>query len=299
VTTLRFGRYSVQTSNEGKVLFPDDGITKGDVIGYYGGVAEAMVPHLRDRPLVMQRFPDGVDKQGFYNKDAPRHFPDWIERSSVKKKGGTVNHAVCNNTATLVYLANQGCVTLHQWLSRKDRIHNPDLMIFDLDPPGDEFGLVKDVARELRELLTTLGLVPYLKTTGGKGLHVAVPLDRRADFDEVRAFARDVAIVLAAGDPQNLTTEVRKEKRRGRLFLDVGRNAYGQHAVAPYSLRPRSGAPAATPLEWDELGGRVRPSTFTMKKVLGRVSEGLDPWRGMTRRAKSLARPRRRLDRLL
>jgi bifunctional non-homologous end joining protein LigD len=247
----------------------------------------------------MQRFPDGVDKQGFYSKDAPGHFPDWIERTSVKKKGGTVNHVVCNNAATLVYLANQGCVTLHQWPSRKDRIRNPDLMIFDLDPPGDDFGLVKDVARELRELVTRLGLAPYLKTTGGKGLHVAVPLDRRADFEEVRAFARDVAIVLAAGDPRNLTTEVRKEKRRGRLFLDTGRNAYGQHAVAPYSLRPRPGAPVATPLDWDELGGGVRPTTFTMKKVLGRVSEGLDPWIGMRRRAKSLAQPRRRLDRLL
>lgn len=299
MTTLRFGRYSVQTSNEGKVLFPHDGITKGDVIAYYRDVAEAMVPQLRDRPLVMQRFPDGVDKQGFYSKDAPKYFPDWIERFTVKKRGGTVNHAVCNNAATLVYLANQGCVTLHQWLSRKDHINNPDLMIFDLDPPGDDFGLVKDVARELRELLTTLGLAPYLKTTGGKGLHVALPLDRRAGFDEVRAFARDVAIVLAAGDPQNLTTEVRKEKRKGRLFLDVGRNAYGQHAVAPYSLRPRPGAPAATPLDWDELDGRVRPSTFTIKTMLDRVSEGLDPWRGMTRRAKSLDEPRRRLDRLL
>ncbi|MGH2694917.1 MAG: DNA polymerase domain-containing protein, partial [Actinomycetota bacterium] len=237
--------------------------------------------------------------QGFYHKDAPKHFPAWIERSSVKKKGGTVVHVVCNNAATLVYLANQGCLTLHQWLSRKDRIHNPDLMIFDLDPPGDDFRLVKDVARELRKLLTTLGLAPYLKTTGGKGLHVAVPLDRRADFDEVRTFARDVASLLAAGDPQNLTTEVRKEKRRRRLFLDVGRNAYAQHAVAPYSLRPRPGAPIATPLEWDELEGRARPSTFTIKTVLDRVSEGLDPWRGMTRRAKSLGEPRRRLDRLL
>jgi bifunctional non-homologous end joining protein LigD len=299
MTTVRMGRYSIELSNEEKIFFPGDGLTKGDVIAYYRHVADTMLPQLRGRPLVMERFPDGIEQAGFFHKDAPEHFPDWIDRFSVKKEGGgTVDHVVCDKAAGLVYVANQGCVTLHLWLSRVDRINNPDQMIVDLDPPKDRFALARDTAKQLGELLEELKLAPYIKTTGGKGLHVVVPLDRGADFDEVRKFARDAAKLLAERDPGNITTEARKEKRRGRLFLDVGRNAYGQHAVAPYSLRPRSGAPIATPLNWDELDGRLRPSSFTIKTVLDRVSDGVDPWAGMTRRSRSLSEPRRRLDRM-
>jgi bifunctional non-homologous end joining protein LigD len=297
MTKLRIGKYSIDVSNEDKVFFPDDGITKGDLIAYYRAVADAMLPHLRGRPLVMQRFPEGITGQGFYHKDTPHHFPDWVDRFSVKKKGGTVDHVVCDNAATLVYLANQGCVTLHLWLSRKDHIDHPDQMIFDLDPPGDEFGLATEAAHSLRELLEELKLPTYVKTTGGKGLHLVVSLDRSADFDDVRRFARDAARVVAARFPDSFTTEVRKEKRKGRLFLDVGRNAYGQHAVAPYSVRPRAGAPVATPIDWDELDGRLKPSSFTIKTVLDRLSDGVDPWSGMSRRRRSLSEPWRRLER--
>ena len=297
--TLRFGKYAVKLSNEDKTFFPDDGITKGDVVEYYREVADAMVPHLRRRPLVMQRFPDGIGKGGFFHKAAPDHFPDWIERFSVKKEGGgRVDHVVCSNAAALVYVANYGCITLHLWPSRTDRIHNPDQMIFDLDPPGEDFARAVDAAHGMRELLGELRLPAYIKTTGGKGLHVVVPLDRSESFDAVRAFARDVAKLLASRDPDNLTLEVRKEKRKGRLFLDVGRNAYAQHAVAPYSLRPRAGAPIATPIEWDELNGRLRPSSFTIKTVLDRLSNGVDPWHGMARRARSLTEAHRRLERI-
>ena len=299
MTTLRFGKYSVETSNEEKIFWPDDGISKGDLIAYYREMADVMIPWLRGRPIVMQRFPNGIEKYGFFHKDAPDHFPEWIRRFTVKKKGGIVDHVVCDNAATLVYLANQGCVTLHLWLSSTDRIDRPDQMIFDLDPSEDDFAVAVDAAQELRELLDELKLASYVKTTGGKGLHVLVPLDRGSEFDEVRAFAGAVAKLLAGRNPDSLTTEARKEKRRGRLFLDVGRNAYAQHAVAPYSLRPRPGAPVATPLEWDELHGNLDPSSFTMKQALHRVSRGIDPWSGLTRRSRSLKEPRRRLDRIM
>jgi bifunctional non-homologous end joining protein LigD len=299
MTTLRFGKHSVALSNEGKLFFPDDGITKGEVIAYYREVAGAMLPHLRGRPLVMQRFPDGIEKEGFFHKDAPDHFPDWIRLFRVKKAGGTLNHVVCENAATLVYLANQGCITIHLWLSRTDRIDNPDRLIFDLDPPGDGFDAVVRAAGAVRALLEELELPSFVKTTGGKGLHVVTPLDRSAPFDDVRALARDAARLLAASNPGELTTEGRKEKRRGRILIDIGRNAYAQHAVAPYSLRPFPGAPVATPVDWDELDGSINPSSFTSETVLDRLSDGMDPWAAMSRRARSLSGPRHRLDRLI
>lgn len=297
MTRLRFGRYTVETSNEGKVLFPDDGITKGDLIDYYSEVADVMLPYLKERPLVMQRFPNGIDSNGFYQKDASDFFPPWIRTKRVRKKDGSVNHVICDKAATLVYLANQAAVTLHTWTSRADKLNNPDQLIFDLDPPGDRFAAARDAAQALLGLLDELGLRGSIKTTGSKGLHIVVPLDRSATFEEVRAFAWGVAKVLEARDPEHLTMEVRKAKRGGRLFLDVGRNAYAQHAVAPYSVRPRPGAPVAMPIHPEELKD-VDPSRFSVETVLKRIAEG-DPWSGMARRARSLKKPQRRLATLL
>lgn len=296
----RYGRIAVNISNEDKVLFPDDGITKKDLVDYFEIVADVMLPHLKDRPLVMQRFPDGIESQGFYAKDVPAYFPEWIDRVEVSKRGGgSIKHVVASNKATLAYLANQGCITMHLWPSRAAAIDSPDQLVFDLDPPGDDFGLVVRTARSLQRLLDELALPAYLKTTGGQGLHVFVPLDGKADFAEVRDFAADVAGVLAARDPDNLTEHVRKNKRGGRLFLDVGRNAYGQHAVAPYSPRPYPGAPVSTPLEWDELHEKLDPASFTIHTVGDRVRSGPDPWSGIYRHKRSLTKPRKRLDRLI
>lgn len=293
------GRYSIDLSNGEKLMFPADGLTKSDVIDYYRRVADAMLVHLRDRPVVMQRFPDGIDAKGFYHKDAPDYFPEWIHRVPVQKReGGTIDHVVCDKAATLVYLANQGCITLHQWLSRTRALDYPDQLVFDLDPPEGGFDLAVSAARLTRGLLQDLGLQSYVKTTGGKGLHVAVPLDGTANFDEVREFARAGAQVLAGRDPDNLTTEFRISRRRGRLFIDTGRNAYGQHVVAPYSLRPRAGAPVATPVRWDELHENLNPSSFTPVEVLERVQGGLDPWSDMRRDASALTEARRRLEEL-
>src|SRR5919204_2949083 len=231
--TVRVGRRTVEVSNAGKVLYPDDGITKGDLVDYYRQVADAMLPHLHGRPVSMERFPDGIAGQRIVQKDVPDYFPDWIERVEVEKEHGRLHHVLCEQAATLVYLANQACITPHVWLSRVDRPDRPDQLIFDLDPAGDEFEEARRAALWLRSLLEELELPSFAKTTGGKGIHLTVPLDRWADFDTVRAFAREVAEELAGRHPDRLTIEQRKDK----LYLDTMRNAYAQTAVPPYAVR--------------------------------------------------------------
>lgn len=298
--TLRFGPYRFEVSSLGKVLFPSSGVTKGDLIEHYRAVSDRILPHLRDRPLSMQRFPDGIDTDGFYQKDAPDYFPVWIERVTVKKEGGTVEHVVCQNEATLAYLANQACITPHVWLSRTDALARPDRMIFDLDPPDGGFDLARFAAGRVRELLRELGLACFLMATGGKGLHVVVPLDRSADFDAVRRLAHDVAELLASRHADRLTIEPRKNKRRGRLFLDYLRNAWAQTSVPPYAVRPRAGAPVAVPLDWDELRDRdLRSDRWNTRNVRERLERRGDPWKGLGRRARSLSVPREELDRIL
>ncbi len=300
MSRVTFGPYSFDLSHPDKVLFPGVGITKGDLAGYYRELAPVMLPYLEDRPLSLQRFPDGIDGDGFYQKEAGGHFPDFVDRVTVKKEGGSVHQVVCNKAATLVYLAGQAVITPHPWLSRTGRLHRPDLLVFDLDPPGEGFEPVKRAARDVREMLEEIGLISFVKTTGSKGLHVVAPLDRSADFDAVRALARDAARLLAARHPDRLTVEVRKDKRKGRLFLDTARNAYAQTAVAPYAVRALPGAPVAAPLDWEELGdGKLDARSYTLQNVRRRLGQREDPWKGMMRRARSIEGPRGKLDRLL
>jgi bifunctional non-homologous end joining protein LigD len=259
-----------------------------------------MLPHMRGRPVTMERFPDGIGGQRIMQKSAPEYFPDWIPRVTVPKAGGTVDHILCEDAATLVYLANQACVTPHVWLSRVDRPDHPDQLIFDLDPPGDEFGDARVAALWLRSLLEEVQLPSYVKTTGGKGLHVVVPLDRRSDFDTVRRFAMDLAAVLARRHPERLTVEQRRRERQGRLYLDTMRNAYAQTVAAPYAVRARPGATVATPLHWDEVeDASLRPDRFTIKTIGERLERVADPWKGIQRRGRSLTRARDRLDALM
>ncbi|MGD8862023.1 MAG: non-homologous end-joining DNA ligase [Myxococcales bacterium] len=299
--TRRYGPYSVETSNEDKVLFPDAEITKGDLINYYDRIAERLLPHLRGRPLVMQRFPDGIEDDGFYHKQVSSHFPDWIEtaRVEVKGTGETQELVVCENRATLAFLANQGCVALHPWLSRADRLEHPDSLIIDLDPAGDDFQAVRRAAFHVRELLQELQLPAYVKLTGSRGVHVLVPLDRSADFDAVRRFARSAMDLLAARHPDSLTTEQRKDGRAGRLYLDVARNAYAQTAVAPWSVRPLPDAPVAAPINWDDLQNTdLGPRDYNVKNVFRRTARRDDPWAGMRSRAHGLQAARERLEKL-
>jgi bifunctional non-homologous end joining protein LigD len=288
---------AVEISNPDKTLFPD-GLTKADLARYYERIAETMLPHVRGRAVHMRCFPDGIEGEEIQQKQAPDYFPDFVKRARVKRKrGGSVEHVVIENAETLVYLADQASITPHVWLSRIDKLDNPDQLLVDLDPPGRELALVRDAARALRELLEELGLAAYVKSTGSRGLHVVTPLDCRADFDEARAFARELARLLAEREPKRFTVEQRKEKRRGRLYLDTARNAYAQTVVAPYAVRALPGAPVACPLEWRELG-RVEPQQFTVRNIARRLARKDDPWAEIASDARSLREPRRRLSRL-
>jgi bifunctional non-homologous end joining protein LigD len=282
-------RGAVEITHPDKVLFPRDGITKAELVDYYRRIAPTMLPHLQGRPLVMERYPDGIDGQGFYAKNTPRYFPPWIETVSLSKQGGTVRHVDCNDVDTLVYLANQAVITPHAWLSCAGKPDQPDQMIFDLDPSGADFRAVCTAAKAIRELLREHGLAAFVKTTGSRGLHVLTPLIRGAEFDQVRAFARNLAERCVAGDPHHLTTEVRKNKRGDRIFVDIARNAYAQTAAPAYAVRPRDGAPVAAPLDWDELDSpRIRPDLFNIRNVFKRLEKLGDPWKDLARHARKL-----------
>jgi bifunctional non-homologous end joining protein LigD len=296
---IRAGRRTVEVSSPDKLLFPDAGITKADLASYYRDVAPAMVPHVRGRPLNMQRYPDGIEGEGWLQQKASDHFPDWIERVTVRKSGGSVPHVVANDAATLVYLANQASITQHVWLSRVDRLDRPDRVVVDLDPPGEDFDAVRQAAREITDLLVEIGLTSFPMVTGSKGIHLWVPLRRSTEFDEVRDFARDFARVAADRDPERLTVEFRKAKRGGRILVDVNRNAYAQTAVAPYSVRAKPGAPVATPITHEELAdSRLSPRRWDLRAALQRVERNGDPWKDINRKAPSLGGPRKRLAEL-
>ena len=286
---------TVEITHPAKVLFPRDGITKGDLADYYESVAEWMLPHVRNRPVSMQRFPGGVEERGFFHKDIPDYFPSWIRRVEVPKARGTVTHVVASDAASLVYLVGQNTITPHVWLSRADRVWQPDRMVIDLDPaPGSDFAAVRRAARRTGELLRELGFTPFAQVTGSKGIHVWTPLRRRARHDEVRAFAGEVGRVLAARHPAELTTEWRKEKRDGRILVDTARNTYAQTAIPPYAVRPRPGAPVATPIEWEELSdSKLRPDRWTVRNVQRRLRAKGDPWADIASYARGISRARR------
>jgi bifunctional non-homologous end joining protein LigD len=292
---------SVEISHPDKLLFPADGLTKADIADYYETVSEWMLPHIRNRPLSMLRFPNGIDDEGFFHKNVPDHYPDFVRRVEVDKRGGTLTHALICNSDTLVYLVGQNMITPHVWLSRADRLRQPDRIVFDLDPaPGAEFAAVRRAARRTGELLREIGLEPFAQVTGSKGIHVWTPLRRRATFEDVRPFARAAAELLASRHPDDLTLEFRKSERGGRILIDVMRNAYAQTAVPPYAVRPLPGAPVATPIEWDELSdSKLRADRWTVADVLRRLQSKGDPWADIASFARGLSRARKSLEALI
>jgi bifunctional non-homologous end joining protein LigD len=299
--SLQVGGRTVQVSSVAKPFFPETGLTKGDLLAYYRDVAETMLPHLRGRPLNLQRFPNGVDGHGFWQQGASDHFPDWVRTVTVERRGrgGTVDHVVCEDAATIVYLANLATVTFHAWTSTVEHLARPDLVVLDLDPDPDQgLEVVRAAARAVRAACGELGLAPFVQTSGSKGFHVVVPLQPGPDVEVVRDFAAELAALVAARDPGRLTVEWRKEKRHGRLLLDTARNGYAQTIVAPYSVRPRPEAPVATPIDWDELG-RVEPRSYTMTNLRRRLARKPDPWAGMAAQAAAFEPVRARLDELL
>jgi bifunctional non-homologous end joining protein LigD len=282
-----------------KVLFPEDGITKGELAAYYEAVAPVMLPHLRGRPVTMERYPAGIGRKGFWQKDVSKGFPDWLERVEVPKKGGSVRHPVVGDTRALLWLANQNCITPHVWPSRAPRLYQPDVCVFDLDPSLDEPEVLRAAALALRELLRELGLPSWVKTTGSKGFHIVVPLDGSAEMDSVASFAHAVGRTLVERDPRHLTQEFAKADRRGRILVDTGRNGYGATFAAAYAVRARPGAPVSAPCTWEELErGEASPRAFTLRNVPARVVVAGDPWSDMRRHRRSLRRAIERLRRL-
>jgi bifunctional non-homologous end joining protein LigD len=299
--SLRVGGRTVKVSSVGKPFFPDAGLVKGDLLAYYRDVAEVMLPHVAGRPLNLQRFPDGVAGKGFWQQGAGGHFPDWVRTVTVERRGrgGTVDHVVCDDAATIVYLANLATVTFHAWTSTVDHLARPDLVVFDLDPdPGQGLDVVRAAARAVRAACEELGLTPFVQTSGSKGYHVVVPLEPGPDVEVVHDFAADLAALVAARDPDRLTVEWRKANRQGRLLLDTARNGYAQTLVAPYSVRPRPEAPVATPIDWSELG-RVEPRSYTVANLRRRLARKPDPWAAMAAHATDFDPVRSRLDELL
>jgi bifunctional non-homologous end joining protein LigD len=281
----------VDISHPDKVLFPQIGLTKLDLARHYERVADAMLPYVRERPLALQAFPAGIEKHGFFMKAVPDYFPKWVERVTVPKRGGTVTHALANSADTLVYLAGQNVVTMHTWLSRADEPRKPDRLIVDFDPSKATGGFadVRAAAREAGERLRDLGLVNYAMVTGSRGIHVVCPLRRGPSFTDVHGFTRALAEQMVEDNPAKLTLEWHKAERGERIYVDVNRIAYAQHAVAPYAVRAREKAPVAMPIHWDELSDRkLKPDRWTVKNAAARLEAEGDPWKGMMRRARKL-----------
>jgi bifunctional non-homologous end joining protein LigD len=286
----------VRLTSPGKVLYPEQGVTKRELADYYERVSEWMLPHIAARPLTLVRCPAGHDKHCFYQKHFDDSAPAPIRRIRIEERDGPEWYGVLDSAEGLVALVQLGTLELHTWNSRRDRLERPDRFIIDLDPdPGVAWEAVVDAALHVREALEWLGLESFLKTTGGKGLHVAVPLVRRAEWPEVKEFSKAVASLLARAAPELYTLEMSKRKRRGRILLDYLRNARGATAVEAYSSRARAGAPVAAPIHWDELFDGVRADTFTVRNMVARLRElGEDPWKEFGAVKQSLTAPMKR-----
>ena len=281
-TEIRRGKRTLKLSNLDKVFFPEGGLTKGDLLAYYRDVAPALIPHLKERPFTMKRYPDGRDGKFFFQKDAPKHMPDWIEskaflstsRESRQKR--MIRYPIVNDDLALLWMVNMGCIDMNVWYSRIDRPERPDFVLFDLDPSPDVgFKEVVQVALLVKDVLDTLGLEGYPKTSGSDGMHVLVPIQRRYTYSATREFAEIVAKTLERTHRGLVTTEWSKQKRRG-VLIDANQNGEGKTIASVYSVRPREGAPVSTPLRWDEVTESLDPLDFTMDVVLGRIERNGD-----------------------
>jgi bifunctional non-homologous end joining protein LigD len=262
-----------------KVMFPEDGITKGELAAYYELVAPVMLPHLRGRPVTMERFHRGIGASGFFQKNVSKGKPAWLETVAVPKKDGIVNYPVVTDARGLLWLANQNCITPHVWTSRVPTLFYPDICVFDLDPLVDDAAALRGATLLLRDLLAELGCTSFVKTTGSKGFHVAVPLDGRANSGEVAQFAHRVGRALVERDPEHLTLEFYKADRGGRILVDTGRNEFGATFAAAYAVRPKATAPISAPCTWEEVErGRAEPRTFTLRGMRERLDAVGDLW---------------------
>jgi bifunctional non-homologous end joining protein LigD len=263
-------------------------------------MAPVILPHLRGRPVTMERYPAGIGAKGFWQKDVSRGFPEWLQRVEVPKKDGVVHHPVVTDTRSLLWITNQNTVTQHVWTSRVPDLNYPDVCVFDLDPSRDDVASVRAAAIALRDLLQELALPSWVKTTGSKGFHIVVPVDGTTPIDVVARFAHMVGILFVSRAPDRLTQEFSKADRSGRIYVDTGRNGYSATFAAAYTVRAKRGAPVSAPCTWEEIErGQVEPRTFTLRNMEARVSKVGDVWAEMRRRGRSLKRPMERLARLV
>ncbi|HMF98555.1 MAG TPA: non-homologous end-joining DNA ligase [Vicinamibacterales bacterium] len=284
-----------------KVLFPEDGITKGELAGYYEAIAPALLPHILNRPVTMERYPAGTGTKGFWQKDVSRGFPEWLARVAVPKKDGTVHHPLITDLRSLLWVVNQNTITPHVWVTRVPKLYHPDVCVFDLDPSrDDEPEVLRRTALALRDLLAELGLPSLIKTSGSKGFHIVVPLDGEAQTDQVERFAHTVGRLMIARDPEHLTQEFSKADRDGRIFVDTGRNGWSATFAAAYAVRAKRGAPVSAPCTWEEVErGDVGPRTFTLRTMPERYAKVGDVWSQMKRSGRSLTRAQARLQKLM
>jgi bifunctional non-homologous end joining protein LigD len=268
----------IEPSNLDKVFWPEAGLTKGDLIHYFDRVSRFLLPALRDRPLSLKRYPDGINGLSFFQKNTPSYAPDWVSTVTLRAESAKrdVAYTLCNTKRTLLWLANQAAVELHPWPSRVDRLERPDYLVMDLDPPEEGFGAAVEAAFVVKEVLDGLGLEAATKTSGAKGVHVYVPLERRYGYPEVRAAANEIARRVEEMVPERTTTEFRLADRGNRVYLDAGRNAPGAHIIAPYSPRARPAATVSFPVSWKNLAS-VKPEDFTITNTP--VLIATDPWR--------------------
>jgi bifunctional non-homologous end joining protein LigD len=286
----------VRISHPERVLFDELGLTKEALARYYDSVAPWLLPDLRNRPLSLVRCPQGPGEGCFYQKHIDKAWSAEIERVAISERGGEGIYAVANSSPAVIGLVQMGVIELHVWGATTADLGKPDRMVFDLDPdPALPWREVMEAARQVHERLAALGLEAFLKTSGGKGLHVVVPLAARHDWDEVKGFSRAFAETLGREDPGRFLSRMAKKERVGRIFIDYLRNSPGATTIAAYAVRARAGAPVSTPLHWDELGGRMKPQSFHVGNIARRL-KGLhsDPWKTFRRSAQTLTAPMKR-----
>jgi bifunctional non-homologous end joining protein LigD len=293
---------TVKLSSPDRVLFSEDKITKGDVFEYYKQVGPTIVPHLKDRPFTMKRYPHGITGEVFFQKQAPRGMPDWIPTRQFRtwpREGGSrlVDFPLINSPEAVLWMVQMNCIDMNAWYSRVDKPDRPDFVLFDLDPPDDGFELAIEVAHLIRELLDELALPGYVKTSGADGIHVVAPITRRSTFKQTYDFAERVSRLLEQRHPGKVTTEWLKKKREG-VLVDHRQNAHGKTIASVYSVRPKPGAPVSTPLHWEELTPTVRPRDFGMKEALQRVEEHGDLYAPVLEDPRPLAPAAKKLERL-
>lgn len=288
-------------SNLEKVFWPSDGYTKRDLLEFYHKIADVLVPHLKDRPMVLERFPDGIEGKSFYQKEAPEFLPEWIPTAAIESESAkrTIHYLLCNDRRTLVYLANLACISQHPWSSRIQSLEHPDFLIIDLDPDQSvPFSQVCQVALKVREVLESVEMSSYPKTSGASGMHIVIPLRAGYSYDETRTFAEIIARLTVNGLEEIATVERSVRKRRNKVYVDFLQNGRGKTIVSPYCLRPRLGATVSTPLEWKEVGSSLRPEAFHMKTIFRRLDRRGDLFEGVLKDKRSLRKALKKLENL-